>query len=438
MKNDFLFKSVDIAPLAIFRILMGLLMAAEGFGAIITGWVRENYVDPEFTINFIGFDFLQNIVGPQAYILYALLGVLGLGIAFGYRYRIMIIGYTILWAAAYLGQKTSYNNHYYLLLLVCFLFILVPAHRYASMDVKSGRVEKSQVTPYWTIFVFKFLLLIVYIYASVAKIYPDWLDGTVVELFLSSRKDWPLLGLVYDKAWFIFSVAYGGILFDLLVIPALWYKPTRKLAFIISIFFHLFNSIVFHIGIFPYMMLISSVLFFESTTIRKLFFRNTIIISEYKPLQYLNKKTVYRVLIPFFALMILLPLRPFYFPGSSKWTEEGHRLSWHMMLRSKYGEILYVVKRKDTGVTELIDPKDRMWIKHVRKIATRPDMAWQYAQRLKQEYNDKGIDVEIYAHCSASLNGRKMVTLIDRDTDLAAIKWNTFGHNEWILLHPDL
>src|SRR5690606_29013071 len=244
------------------------------------------------------------------------------------------------------------------------LFILVPAERFASMDVKSGRVKKSEVTPYWTIFSFKFLLLIVYVYASIAKLYPDWLDGTVVELFLSSRKDWPILSSVYDKAWFIYLVAYGGIIFDMFVIPALWYKPTRIYAFIISIFFHIFNSVVFHIGIFPYMMLISSVLFFDSAFIRKLFFRNTVVISDHKPLQYLSEKTVKRILIPFFALMILLPLRPFYFPGSSKWTEEGHRLSWHMMLRAKYGEISYVVKRKDNGATERIDPKDRMWIKH--------------------------------------------------------------------------
>src|SRR5690606_16338381 len=119
-------------------------------------------------------------------------------------------------------------------------------------------------------------------------------------------------------------------------------------------------SIVFHIGIFPYMMLITSVLFFESATIRKLFFRNSIDVASYKPLKYLNKKIVYAALIPFFALMILLPLRPFYFPGSSNWTEEGHRLSWHMMLRAKYGEIYYEVKRKDNGKTERINPRDRI------------------------------------------------------------------------------
>lgn len=438
MNKPFLFKSVDIAPLAIFRILMGLLMAAEGFGAILTGWVRVNYVERDFTFNFIGFDFLQIIVGPQAYVLYSLLGVFGLLIAAGYRYRLAILGYTFLWAMVYLGQKTSYNNHYYLLLLMCFLFILVPANRYASLDVKQGRVEKSQTTPYWTIWIFKALLLIVYIYAAIAKLYPDWLNGSAVGIFLSNKSDWPILGAVADKDWFIMLLSFGGIAFDLLIIPALWFKPTRKVAFVISIFFHLFNSIVFHIGIFPYMMLITSVLFFDEAFIRKLFFKNIIEIDEEKPMKYLPKKRVYSLLIPFFTLMLLLPLRPFYFPGSSHWTEQGHRLSWHMMLRAKYGTIYFKVKNIETQKTDIIIPKDKMWDKAARKLATRPDMTWQYAQKLKKEYNQKGMDVEIYAHCLASLNGRELTRLIDPKVDLASVGWNYFNHNEWILLHPDL
>ena len=438
VKKDFLFKPVDIAPLAIFRILMGVLMAAEGFGAILTGWVKQNYVDREFTFNFIGFDFLQVIVGPQAYFLYVLLGILGLAIAFGYRYRLAMIVYTLIWAAVYFGQKTSYNNHYYLLLLVCFLFVFVPANRYASLDVKSGRVQKSESTPYWTIWIFKSLLLVVYFYAAIAKLYPDWLQGKPVEVFLSGKTDWPILGLVADKMWFILLLSYGGIVFDFLVIPALWYKPTRKVAFIISIFFHAFNSAVFHIGIFPYMMLITSVLFFEPALIRKLFFRNQIDYTQIKPLPYIRRKWVYAILIPFFALMIVLPLRPFYFPGSTNWTEQGHRLSWHMMLRSKYGTIYYEVKHLDTQEIERVNPEDKLRVKTAQRIATRPDMIWQYAQRLKEEYNEQGIEVEIYAYAFASLNGRELQPLTDSKVDLAAVKWNRFTYNNWILPHPDL
>lgn len=435
---DFLFQKRDIAPLAVYRILMGVLMAAEGFGAILTGWVRRNYVETDFTFNFIGFDFLQVIVGLQAYAIYATIGVLGVCVALGYRYRIAIIVYTILWAAVYLGQKTSYNNHYYLLLIMCGIFCFLPAHKFASLDVKQGRVKKSITTAYWHIWIFKILLLIVYTFAALAKIYPDWLDGTTVGIFLSSKADMPLIGSLSDSEWFIYLISYGGIFFDLLVIPALWWKPTRKFAFGVSIFFHLFNSIVFRIGIFPYMMLIASVLFFDAKKIRKLFFRNRIDLNEVE-LDKPNHINITKGAIGIFlAVMLILPVRHFFYPGSSHWTEEAHRLSWHMMLRSKWGNIHYEVRDSDGQLLEYVYPANRMWDKRARKIATRPDMAWQYAQRLADEYGAKYMEVAIHARTAASLNGRPVAPLIDPEIDLAKVKWSHFKHSDWILPHPDL
>ncbi len=413
-------------------------MAAEGFGAILTGWVRRNYVDADFTFNFIGFDFLQIIVGPQAYAIYATLGVLGVAVALGYRYRLAILAYTVLWAAVYLGQKTSYNNHYYLLLIMCGIFCFLPAHKFASLDVKQGRVEKTITTPYWHIWIFKILLLIVYTFASLAKIYPDWLDGTTVGIFLSSKADMPVIGLLSDSDWFIYLIAYGGIFFDLLVIPALWWKPTRKLAFGVSIFFHLFNSIVFKIGIFPYMMLIASVLFFDAKTIRKLFFRNSINISELSLNKPIRTGLTKWAIGLFLVVMLALPIRHFFYPGSSHWTEEAHRLSWHMMLRSKWGSIHYEIKDEDGKVIERIYPSKQMWDKRARKLATRPDMAWQYAQRLSAEYSDKNMIVSVHARAAASLNGRPLTPIIDPNVDLASLEWNHLKHSEWILPHPDL
>ncbi len=434
MQSNFLFKPADIAPLAAFRILMGLLMACEGFGAIITGWVRTNYVDPDFSFNFIGFDFLQILVGPQAYVVYAALGCLGLAIAFGWQYRAAIIGYTILWAGVYFGQKTSYNNHYYLLLLMCFLFCLVPANRYASMDLRSGRAEKSQLTPYWTIWIFKFLLLIVYFYAALAKLYPDWLEGKPVGIFLSHKADYPILGSMVGEHWLIMLISYGGIAFDFLIVPALWYKPTRRVAFAISIGFHLFNSIVFQIGIFPYMMLITTVLFFEPVYIRKLFFRNSTDPSESNMSSSMARRSILWVLVPFFALMVILPLRPYFYPGSSHFTEEGHRLSWHMMLRSKQGTVYYRVVLPQKNKEIFVFPERELPQKMSRSMAGRPDMIWQYAQRLKARYDAEGeADTEIYAVSRASLNGRKMVPLIDPAVDLAMAEWSHLSHNEWVL-----
>jgi len=227
----------------------------------------------------------------------------------------------------------------------------------------------------------------------------------------------------------------------MLVIPALWYKPTRKAAFVVSIFFHLFNSIVFQIGIFPYMMLITSVLYFDEALIRKIFFRNRI--SE-PPTGYSlpngrKKSTLFMVLSVFFVLQFLLPLRPHFYPGSSHWTEEGHRLSWHMMLRSKSGIVTFSAKDETTGLNERIFPERVMPAKMARTMGTRPDMIWQYAQRLQREFSLKGHpNVQIFVKSSVSLNGRPYQPMIDPSVDLAAEPWSHFESHQWILPHPDL
>ncbi len=439
MKTSFLFQPKEIAPLAVYRILMGFLMAAEGFGAIITGWVRTNYVDVTFAFHFIGFDFLDILVGPQAYVVYALLGVFGLFIAFGYRYRFSVLAYTILWAAVYFGQKTSYNNHYYLLLLICIMLNFIPANHFASLDVKSGRVKNYDRVPNYAIWSIKMLLLIVYFYAALAKLYPDWLDGKPVEIFLSHKADSAFFKNLFANHTFIMAISYGGILFDFLVIPALWYKPTRKLAFAVSIFFHLFNSIVFHIGIFPYMMLSTSVLFFDSKWIRNTFFKKVALPEHPEVVPTKNKPILKAGTIVFFALMVLLPLRHFYFPGSAHWTEEGHRMSWHMMLRSKSGTINFVVQSSKQEEREVLNPRNHMSKKMARKLASRPDMIWQFAQRIKKEYHENGYtDVSVYAETLVKFNGRNYTQLIDPEVDLANTKRRYFGHNDWILQHPDL
>lgn len=441
MRIDFLFKPTDAAPLAAFRILMGLLMTAEGFGAILTGWVRENYVDVPFTFHFIGHDWTQVLVGPQAYAVYVLLGVAGVAIALGYRYRVFTALYAVLWTAVYLGQKTSYNNHYYLLMLLAWLFLLTPMHHYRSLDVKQGRVPHSETVPYWAVWTYKMLLAVVYFYAAAAKLYPDWLSGKAVGTFLLGKCDYPVIGPVCTEPWLIYLISYGGIAFDFLVIPALWYRPTRKLAFAASIGFHLFNSLVFQIGIFPYMMLITTVLYFEPAHMRWLFFRNRPqeLPAPAPAAMWPPRRIMVPLLTLFFATMVLLPLRQFYYPGTPHWSEEAHRLSWHMMLRSKYGSVYFEVTNPATGTVERVYPEAHLPMKMVQTMATRPDQIWQYAQHLKQQYEAAGTaGAQVRATANVSLNGRPYQPLIDPNVDLAAVPWNHIQRNPWILPHPAL
>ena len=128
MFTQFLFRKIDNAQLVVFRIFYGLLVAAECYGAIATGWVRRTMVEPKFTFSFIGFEWLQPLPGNGMYIYFAVMGTLGLLIALGYKYRFSALGFAIMWTGVYLMQKTSYNNHYYLLMLLAYIMAIFPAN----------------------------------------------------------------------------------------------------------------------------------------------------------------------------------------------------------------------------------------------------------------------------------------------------------------------
>ncbi|NBC57075.1 MAG: HTTM domain-containing protein, partial [Bacteroidetes bacterium] len=217
MKN-ILFKRVDNSPLILFRIIFGFLIAAEAWGAIATGWIKRTLIEPEFTFNFIGFDFLQPLPGDWMYAYYIIMGLTGLFVMIGYKYRLNIILYTVMWTAVYLMQKTSYNNHYYLLILLLIFMSIVPAHRYKSVDVKLNPKLKCHHMPNWVIIFIVAQLWIVYTYASVAKIYPDWLDATVPKLLMQGKSHFYLVGELLQQSWIHYSIAYFGILFDLLIV----------------------------------------------------------------------------------------------------------------------------------------------------------------------------------------------------------------------------
>ena len=104
------YKQIDNAPLIVFRIFFGLLLAAESFGSIITGWVKDVFIEPELHFQHIGFQCLTPLEGNGMYYYYALMGVFGLLVMFGYKYRWSLSAFTLMWTGVYLMQKSAYNN----------------------------------------------------------------------------------------------------------------------------------------------------------------------------------------------------------------------------------------------------------------------------------------------------------------------------------------
>ena len=266
-----LFKHIDNTGLILFRVVFGFLIALEGFGAIATGWVKKTLIDPQFTFNFIGFEFLQPLEGNGMYFYFMCLGILGVGVMLGYKYRLSMFCFAVMWSGVYLMQKSSYNNHYYLMLLLSWIMVFLPANKWFSIDTRQKPSIASRSMPRWVILALIMQVWIVYTYAAIAKIYPAWLDGTVTGLFMTGKKDYWLIGSFLQQQWVHYSIAYVGILFDALIVPLLLYKRTRFIAFCSSIVFHLFNAVVFQIGIFPFMSLAFAFFFFSSKNLQQRF-----------------------------------------------------------------------------------------------------------------------------------------------------------------------
>lgn len=429
-----LFEPVDNTPLILFRVIFGFLLALEGGGAIATGWVKRVFVEPSFTFTFIGFEWLQPLLGPEMYAVYGILAITGIMVMLGFYYRVSMTVYALLWTISYLMQKASYNNHYYLMVLLCWAMVWMPAHRYFSLDVRQKRVRPALTCPRWCLLFFIVQVCLVYFFAALAKLYPDWLALKPISLWFGGKAHYPVIGALLQKTWFQGAVAYGGIVFDLLIAPLLLWQRSRPYAFMVSVFFHLFNSVIFGIGVFPYMMIGLSIFFFLPEQVSKVFFKKRLTLQGHGFIQSEYKNLTILLLGIYFLFQLFLPVRHLFIQGNVFWTEEGHRMAWRMMLRTKSGSIQFNVKNKITGEMWDADPYDYLTDKQARKLAVQPDMIWQFAQYLKQKYAQEGKgEVEVFAVSRVSLNGNASQPLVDAGVDLANEPWNTFTHARWIL-----
>lgn len=429
-----LFKKIDNSSLIVFRIFFGIIFFAEAVGALALKWVDNNFVNTLTNFTFIGFEWLLPLQNETMYVVFGLMALVSVGVMLGYKYRLSIILLTILWSLVYFGQKTSYNNHYYLMWLIALIMCFMPANAYASIDAKKNTSLKKGYMPQWIRMVFIIQVSCVYLFATAAKFYPDWLDGTVTSNMFSSMNNAPSsVQNIFKNKDFQLFIAYMGIAFDGLIVPALLWKRTRWLAIIASLIFHIFNSITLQIGVFPYFALSFSVFFFPPEQVRNFFFKRKVK-QDFKEATTADGVKVFRYFfIPYLFVQIILPLRHWFIKGDVLWTEEGHRLSWRMMLRSRGGEATFKVVDKNTNQILKFNNSELLNIKQRSRLNT-PDVIWQMAQKIKIHFLEEGNEVQVFVKQSnVSINGKKAYRLIDPKVDLAAEKWSHFKHHEWIL-----
>jgi Vitamin K-dependent gamma-carboxylase len=424
MGTDFFTKQRPIATLAIFRIAFGAALFLSTVRFMLKGWVSDFYLKPRYHFPFFGFEWLHPLTPSLMYAVYLIMAIAALFICIGFYYRLAAVVFFLSFFYTEMLDKTYYLNHYYLVSIVSFLLILVPANRYLSIDVWRRPLMRSTHVPAWTIVIFRFQLCIVYFFAGLSKLTHDWLfEALPLKIWLQAKTDIPIIGPLFHHHWVAYLFSWFGALFDLFIPFFLLNKQTRLPAYIIVVIFHTMTAVLFQIGMFPYFMITATLIFFFDEP-RKVY--QSAVVRMQKP--------IFFILIVFFIFQLLVPMRFLLYPGRLMWTEEGYRFSWRVMLMEKGGAIFFHIKNPETGKRFEVDNSEFLTPYQERMMETQPDMMLQYAHILKEFYSGKGIrNPVVTAESYVGLNGRGSRLFIDSSVNLAAQRETLFGHKTWIL-----
>lgn len=421
------FQPVDPASLNILRVVFGLTVGFRALKELALDVPATRWTYPVL-FHYPGFEWVGPL-GPEAMTAATwLLAAAAAAVVFGWRTRWAAGVQALILTWFFLLDATTYNNHGYLIVLLAWLLVVAPTHLSGSLD---ARRRGPLPTPLWALWIFQFQIGVPYLFGGLAKINPDWLmRGEPLHSWMSQGRmegtvDLPWFG----EHWFALAMSWSGFLLDLLIVPALLWPRTRKLAFAAVTAFHLLNAQMFEIGVFPWMMIGATTIFFAPDWPRRFGWRPL----SSKRSEIPRRPFVLWALGFWVLIQVVLPFRHLLYPGPVDWTEEGHRFAWRMKIRDKVGQVHFLAVERGGRETLYRDYEGVLTNMQFRMMLHDPDMIRQFAVRLADQLEERnGTRPEVRALTRISLNGRPPQPMLDPEVDLAALR-SSWRHKEWIL-----
>ena len=439
--KTYLKQTTNAAPLVVFRIGFGFMMFYSIIRFWLKGWIETIYIEPKFHFKYYGFEWISTI-GNYTYILFLVCGIASLLIALGYKYRFAIIVFFLSFTYIELMDKTTYLNHYYFISILSFLMIFLPANKYFALDAYRNNIQYQSI-PKWNTDSIKLLLSIIYVYAGLAKINSDWLlNAQPLKTWLTSKFNLPFFGeTLMHQNWFHYTMSWSGMFYDLLIPFFLLYRKTRVIAFVFVVVFHVFTGVLFSIGMFPYIMIISALIFFDARfhikIIKKIKILNRVFLLkriETNPFFKTKRESIILPIIAvFLTLQLLIPFRYLVYPGELFWTEEGYRFSWRVMLMEKTGNTTFKIVDKESKSFFYVKNSDFLTPLQEKQMSFQPDFILEYAQYLGNHFKNQGHkNIQVFVKSYVALNGRLSQPFIDETVNLYSEK-ESFKPKTWIL-----
>lgn len=436
--ESWLFKEVSIAPLVIFRIVIGFLLLYSNVRFYQEDWINELYIEPDYHFSFVSW--ITPFSESGMHIVFGLLMMCSVFIILGLFYRASTSLYFLLFIYVELLDKTYYLNHYYLVSLLVFWMIWVPANRWYAIDAKLFPKIRSTTCHHWHILIFKIQLSIVYFFAGLAKVNSDWLlRAEPLATWLPGKHQLPVIGnfMQYKELAFLFS--WMGCVYDLTIWLFLWMKKTRGLAYVAIIAFHVLTGILFpRIGMFPYIMMSSTIIFFSAKFHENILryiggeLVNDTQLTDSSLISKTKKSIVAKLLYLYIIVQLLLPIRYLIFGGNLFWHEQGYRFSWRVMLMEKNGYTSFIVRDPKTNIQKEVDQDLYLTPFQKQQLRSQPDMMLQFGRHVGDEFkNEYGYSPEVYVKSRLSLNARRSQKFTDDTIDIYNNKYPM--KSGWIL-----
>jgi hypothetical protein len=427
---------VDISFLVLFRIVFSAAMLWTAAELWAHDTIAADYLRPPFHFSYHGFSWVKPWPDSGMYVHVAALGVLAICVGVGFLYRLsatlLFLGFTYI----FLLEKALYLNHYYLMCLLCFVMIFLPAHRRLSIDSWLRPSLRTDFVPGWTLWLLRFHIALPYVFGGIAKLKADWLRGQPMHSWLAIAPPRFLVGPVMEEPWVALALSWGAVALDLCIVPLLLWRRTRKVAYCFAVAFHLANAFLFNIGVFPWLMIGATLVFFPPDWPRRLLRLKRPELQWSSPATLpltTRQRLLFTALFLYVTCHLLIPLRHLLYPGNVLWTEEGHLFAWHMMLRTKVTGVQVIVAKPVDRSVEYVDVTRWLSARQFDEMSHDPEMMREFAHFVRGQYQESGgADVEVHVVALSSLNGRKPQPLVDPTIDLAG-QPRTIGHKPWIV-----
>lgn len=429
---------VDNVSVSLYRVVFGLLMLVAVGRFFASGWIAEYYVDARFFFPFFGLTWLRPLPGVGMYLVFAAMGLAALGIALGLFFRASAAVFAVLFTYAHLVDKTHYLNHYHLISLLAALCVVMPLHQRFSLDARRDPSLAATTAPRWVLALLRFQIGCVYFFGGVAKINPDWLlRAQPLRIWLAASGDVPFVGRLLVRPETAFFMSWAGLFFDLSVPFLLLFRRTRLPAYLALVGFHVVTGKLFQLGMFPWIMSLSALLFFPPETfarvVERLGFGRTASPAHPAEAPASVSSRAMAALAIYVAVQLALPLRQFLYPGNACWTEQGYFFAWKVMLMEKNGDTEHWIVDQVTGRRTLAEPREVLTPYQKKVMSTQPTMILAYARYLGPLWEQKlGHPVEVHVDSFVSLNGARRQRLIDPSIDLSRER-DGLAPRPWIL-----